>query len=166
MDMPTGIIPCHRTCCDAWLCAQTAPFCASHHQPLSAAVQDLRRHGHQHRRPSRRPQIVSVGLRDVLSCVATRFPALQRAALRSFVFTRSYATVRATTSVIHEYRRVDGSEGLDVSNSWYECAPCACVCLRTHARTRWCVGTARAGLSVYGLSRHAVVRASQQPRRA
>lgn len=29
-----------------------------------------------------------------------------------------YATVRATTSMIHEYRRVDGSEGLDVSNSW------------------------------------------------
>ena len=112
------------------------PLCASHHQPLSAAVQDLRRHGHQHRRPPRRPQIVSVGLRDVLSCVATRFPALQRAALRSFVFTRRYATVRATTSMIHEYRRVDGSEGLDVSNSWCECALCARVCLRTHARAR------------------------------
>ena len=91
---------------------------------------------------------MSVGLRDVLSCVATRFPALQRAALRSFVFTRSYATVRATTSVIHEYRRVDGSEGLDVSNSWYECAPCARVCLRTA-----CTRTLVRGYSACGVKR-------------
>ncbi len=69
--------------------------------------------------------------RRVVLCCNAFFLRLQRAALRSFVFTRSYATVRATTSAIHEYRRVDGSEGLDVSNSWYECAPFARVCLRT-----------------------------------
>jgi hypothetical protein len=68
-----GIIPCHPTCRDSWLWAHIAPILRVA-SPAVAAVQDLRRHGHQHRRPSRRPQTVSVGLRGVLSCVAKRFP--------------------------------------------------------------------------------------------